>query len=296
MLAALFMIFMEDIPIRSIKASQKEPKLSGSFSIRDIGDLLAGNDMVHELHRHDFFYILALKEGTGHHEIDFITFDVCDHSIFFIRPGQVHQLTGQAGCTGYLLQFKTDFYYPHDKASNQILRKASNKNLYQLDDNRFKKLLAILTYIFQEYNDKQEGYQEVIKANLGIFFIELVRHRQNNQSPSNNVTPYRQERLEEFLELLETHIATHKQVSQYAEMLYLSPYQLNAITKVTLGKTCSELINEYIVLEAKRYLLATSNQVKEIAYHLGYEDVSYFIRFFKKHTGHSPEAFRHNFR
>ena len=77
-------------------------------------------------------------------------------------------------------------------------------------------------------------------------------------------------------------------------MLNLSTYQLNAITKTTLGKTCSDLINEYIILESKRYLLATSNQVNQIAYHLGYEDVSYFIRFFKKHTGYSPETFRHN--
>jgi AraC family transcriptional regulator, transcriptional activator of pobA len=63
-----------------------------------------------------------------------------------------------------------------------------------------------------------------------------------------------------------------------------------------VGKTVSALINEQIILEAKRYLLATHNQVKDIADHLGYEDVSYFIRFFKRHTGHSPEAFRKNFK
>jgi YesN/AraC family two-component response regulator len=61
-----------------------------------------------------------------------------------------------------------------------------------------------------------------------------------------------------------------------------------------MAKTASELINEYIILEAKRYLLATPNQIKEIADQLGYEDVSYFIRFFRKQTGYSPEAFRHN--
>jgi AraC family transcriptional regulator, transcriptional activator of pobA len=92
--------------------------------------------------------------------------------------------------------------------------------------------------------------------------------------------------------LLETRLADIKQVSQYADLLNLSTYQLNSITKTTVGKAASELINEQIILEAKRYLLATTNQVKDIASQLGYEDVSYFIRFFKKHTGHSPEAFR----
>jgi AraC-like DNA-binding protein len=76
----------------------------------------------------------------------------------------------------------------------------------------------------------------------------------------------------------------------------LSSYQLNEITKSSVGKTASEIINERIVLEAKRYLLATSNQVKEIADHLGYEDISYFIRFFRKHAGFSPEVFRNNFK
>jgi AraC-like DNA-binding protein len=105
-----------------------------------------------------------------------------------------------------------------------------------------------------------------------------------------------QEHLDKFLGLLEINIFTHKQVSQYAGMLNLSAYQLNTIAKTTLGKTSSELINEHIILEAKRCLLATSSQINQTAYRLGYEDVSYFIRFFKKHTGYSPEAFRNNFR
>jgi hypothetical protein len=47
----------------------------------------------------------------------------------------------------------------------------SNMNLYKLDASGLKKLISILTYIFQEYTDKQEGYQEVMKENPGIFFI-----------------------------------------------------------------------------------------------------------------------------
>jgi AraC family transcriptional regulator, transcriptional activator of pobA len=285
---------MKKIPIRYINATQKEPVFLESFSIRDIRNLLAGKDMVQELHRHDFFYILALKKGAGNHEIDFVSYKVGDNAVFFMSPGLVHQLVLKAGSTGYLVQFKTDFYYPHDKSLNQVLRKASSMNFYQLNANGFKKLLSTLDYIFREYSNKQEKYQEVIKANLGILFIELIR--QNSKSGSSNVVPYTQERLEEFLGLLETHISDHKQVSQYAAMLNLTPYQLNAITKATLGKTSSQIINEYIILESKRYLLATSNQVNQIANHLGYEDISYFIRFFKKQTGYSPEAFRHNFR
>lgn len=285
---------MENIPVRNIFSVEKESNFSKSFSIREVEKLLPGKDIIHEIHRHNFFYILALKKGAGDHEIDFTSYEVHDHSIFFMRPGQVHQHTLKAGSTGYLMQFEADLYHPHDKESNQILRKVSGINLYQPDAISSKKLLGVLSQIFEEYTDRQEGYQEAIKANLRLFFVELAR--QNNNNPSHTVNRYTQERLEEFLELLEVHIAHQKQVSGYADRLNLSPYQLNAVTKTALGKTCSEVINEHIILEAKRYLLATSNQITQIAYHLGYEDVSYFIRFFKKHTGYSPEAFRHNFR
>jgi len=289
--AQVYLNQMSSIPVRHINKAQKEPDFSASFSIRDIGDLLAGNDLVQELHRHDFFYILALKKGSGDHKIDFNPYTINDHSIFFMRPGQVHQLLLKRGSTGYLMQFTGDFYFSSDKPSNQLLRTAGNINYYIPEADRFQKILTILTCIYEEYTGKQEKYEQVIKANMGILFIELAR--QQLGSSSNFDSLYLQERLEDFLVLLETNIFTCKHAAQYAAMMNLSVYQLNTVTKATLGKTCSELINGQIILEAKRCLLATSNQVNQTAYRLGYEDVSYFIRFFKKHTGYPPEAFRH---
>jgi AraC-like DNA-binding protein len=286
---------MKIIPIRQIKASD-EVNFSEVFKIRDLQSLLNGKDMIQELHRHDYFFVLVLKKGKGSHEIDFNSYKVCDNSIFFLRPGQVHQLTLKAGSSGYLMQFKTDFYYQNESSSRELLRKAGNKNFCRLSMQKVKKLLSVLDDIFQEYSDKQEGYKEVIKANLGIFFIELIRGQRNKKDFKDSNTMYSQERIEKLSELLEANVNKIKQVSQYAEMMNLSVYQLNAITKEVLGKTCSELINEHIILESKRYLLATSNQVNQIAYSLGYEDISYFIRFFRKHTGYSPNLFRETFK
>lgn len=285
---------MKKIPIRQITTNQQELPTSGRFKISKVEDLLDSEDLFHELHRHNFFFIIALKKGEGTHEIDFTRYDVIDNAVFFMRPGQVHQLHLKADSTGYIVEFDAEFYHPTNKLSTQRLRKASNKNFCKLEINRFEKLLDILTNIFQEFSAKEEGFQDVIKANLDIFFIEFVRQSSNPNCPSTNVNPYTQERLEEFLELLDKHIITRKQISQYTDLMNLSPYQLNEITKATMGKIASQLINEHIILEAKRNLLATPNQIKDIADQLGYEDFSYFIRFFKKQTGYSPEAFRHN--
>lgn len=283
---------MKSIPVRHLNSIQKEPNLLGNFTIKNLQKLLDGKNMIHELHRHDFYFILVVKKGFGNHEIDFIGYDVTDYSVFIVRPGQVHKLELNSKSIGFMIQFNSEFYYPIEKALHILLQKASAKNFYQLEKDSFSRVNVLLISIFNEYINRPEEYKEVIKSNLQIFFIELKRLRNVGYEESKNKDFYIQKRLESFLQLLEINISNKKQVSQYADMLNLSNYQLNAITKKTLGKTASELINDQIILESKRYLLATSNQVSQIAYHLGYEDVSYFIRFFKKHTKYSPEAFR----
>lgn len=286
---------MKTIPLRFINSNPKALNEFENFSIREIAELVENNDLVQDTHRHDFFFILALLKGKGDHTIDFIPYKIKNYTIFFMRPGQVHQLKLKAGSSGYLIQFKKDFYLTNDKHAGLLLRKAGSKNIQQPDVKTFNKLYSILTEIYRESNAKEEKYAEVINASFNIFFIELVRYQQKFEQDMDKGTVLNQDRLEDFTELLDAHISKNKQPTQYAKMLNLTPYQLNTITKTALGKTSSELINEQIILESKRYLLSTSNQIKEIAYHLGYEDTSYFIRFFKKHTGLSPEAFRSNF-
>ncbi|NML39598.1 helix-turn-helix domain-containing protein [Chitinophaga sp. G-6-1-13] len=286
---------MKDIPVRHITQEEKDFSSNG-FNIRELSKVLAGKDMDHHIHRHDFYFILAIEQGRGWHEIDFVRYEVSDHSIFIIRPGQVHQLKLSVGSTGYIVEFDNSFYHPQDKLTRQRLVKAGSKDFCVLEAERFFRLSKILAYMLEEYQRREEGYIAVIKANLDIFFVEFMRQHRRHESGNKPEGDYTQTRLEEFLNLVDANIATHKQVAQYAGLLNLSTYQLNAITKTSLGKSASTVINEQILLEAKRYLLATSNQVKEIADLLGYEDISYFIRFFKKHTGYSPEVFRKNFK
>lgn len=287
---------MKDIPIRQLKTAHRAAAVAEGFSIRAVEELLAGNDLLHAFHRHDYYFVLALGKGAGTHEIDFVPYDIVDNSLFVLRPGQVHQLVLKAGSTGFLLQFNPAFYYPSDKSARQFLRAATHKNFCQLEAQRAAKLFAILANIHGEHTERRAAHQAAIQANLHLLFIEIHRHRQQAAPQSNHLAHYAQERMDELSELLEAHLHRHKQVSDYAEMMHLSVYQLNAITKQTLGRTCSSLINEYVILEAKRQLLATTNQVSQIADQLGYEDISYFIRFFKKHTGHAPEAFRKHFK
>ena len=207
---------MKNIPVRSIKSAEAKPDISESFKIRTLTDVLGGKDMIHDLHRHDFYFILALTKGDGSHDIDFVSYPVRDNSLFLIRPGQVHQLVLKMGSEGFLMELGKDFFY--SSANSQLLRKASNKTFCQLDQEGSIRLQNVLTAIHEEFTNKKEGFREIIKANLSIFFIELARQRQHTGSQGDARNDYAQERLQDFFELLETDISEHKQVSHYAEI------------------------------------------------------------------------------
>jgi hypothetical protein len=96
---------MRKIPVKHIH----EPQLTSSFKIVELDSLLSKQDMIQDLHRHDFYFALFLEKGKGEHIIDFNSFPVSDHTMFFMRPGQVHQLSLEKGSTGYLMQFSRDF-------------------------------------------------------------------------------------------------------------------------------------------------------------------------------------------
>lgn len=284
---------MKGIPVRNMDVSRAATP-GDSFSIRELSGVTGGEEMTQEAHRHNFFYMLVVEKGRGEHIIDFTTYKISDHTLFFMRPAQVHRLRMEAGCTGYLIQFGKQFYFPQQKGFHHLLQKACSVNCYSLHADFFREIYALVIAIFSEATNRHEGYREIIPAHLSVLFARLIRESEMCYTGSGDL--YIQQRMHEFQELLEKNAPFNKSVAEYAAMMHLSVYQLNAITRHMQGKTASESIAEYIVLEAKRRLLSTPETVGRIAAELGYEDGSYFIRFFKRHTGYSPDAFRKNFR
>ncbi|NJO89493.1 MAG: AraC family transcriptional regulator [Chloroflexia bacterium] len=98
--------------------------------------------------------------------------------------------------------------------------------------------------------------------------------------------------LNEFRKALNNKFSELKTSKEFAQLLNISPNYLNAICKDIYNKTVSEIIQERIMLEAKRLLSHTGLSVSEISYKLGFKDNSYFGRYFKKATGLPPEKFR----
>ncbi len=100
------------------------------------------------------------------------------------------------------------------------------------------------------------------------------------------------ETIRQFNFLVDLHFKTKRKVKDYAELLHKSPKTLSNLFATYNQKTPQHIIQERIVLEAKRLLIFTDKQTQEIAYDLGFEDPAYFSRYFKKIAHQTPSAFK----
>ena len=95
-----------------------------------------------------------------------------------------------------------------------------------------------------------------------------------------------------YQDLLTEYTSAPQDISHYASLLGITPNHLNKSVKATTGKTAISLKNEMMLLEAKIQLKQSHVSISEIAFNLGFSDLSYFSRFFKKGVGLSPQQYR----
>ncbi len=155
-----------------------------------------------------------------------------------------------------------------------------------------KSKFDLLHQVFEEEFQNRDNIQsEMLQMLLKRLIIKVTRLAKNQlfeeRSSSTEIELIRQ-----FNILLDKHYKTHKQVSDYADMLYKSPKTLaNTFTKLD-GSSPLQLIHNRIVMEAKRLLIYTDYSVKEVAYQLGYQDDGPFHKLFKRATQMTPQAFK----
>ena len=244
------------------------------------------------LHRHTFFELFFFSGGKGSHEIDFMHYNVGKNSVHFVSPGQIHQLTLK-GTKGYVLCFTEDFVslaakenfvekFPfYDSASHPVI---------DLDRAVGGELAALVTSITKEFRSGNDN-TDILRAYLNILLLKIRAFLSGNGKTETSFQN-RHAKVTRFKSLVNEHYIFHKPVSDYASDLNISPNHLNALCKTHEGKTATQLVQERLLLEAKRLLYATDMNIKEIAFQLNFEDVAYFNRFFKKQSGLAPVQYR----
>ncbi len=249
-----------------------------------------------EPHRHDYFIILLVAQAKGKHQIDFHEFELKAKQVFFISPGQVHQIIEEEKSIGYVLTFSPQFMVENGIESwffedLHLFQDYGYTPPLEVADDVFKQLKLIAEEIFSfVHSDKKLKYQAV-GALLKLFLI----HCNNSCTKEEEGHPQRVQAsvtlLRNFKSLLNTSFERWHKVSQYAQALHITSDHLNNSVKSLTGKSAKEHIQSRIITAAKRMLLHSDMSHKAIAYELGFSEPANFSQFFKKCTGQSPSRF-----
>lgn len=132
---------------------------------------------------------------------------------------------------------------------------------------------------------------QVIENLVRVFYYGGV----NGSSPAkDNVSPYKNNIVERFLELVHTHYREERMISFYANKLCITPKYLSKIVKENTGRSAGEWIENHVVLDARAMLQSSDMTIQQIAVSLNFPNQSFFGKYFKRATGMSPKQYRNN--
>lgn len=252
-------------------------------------------------HRHNYYEVLIFNKSGGTHEIDFETIDIKKNSIHFVSPEQIHLLKRDKNVTGYLISFTKELYFVNNPSfflfdSFPFFDNPNSSSVIsELNEIEFQNFSELISKITLEFNEENEDKLEVLKSIL-ITFLLLSKRYYLKSSGKLEVPLLKNEMSLKFKKLVNSQFKTTRNVTEYASLLNISAGHLSDTLKVELGKTALELINDRVLLEAKRLLYYSHLSMKEISVELNFNDASYFSRFFKEKTNTSPEIFREQIR
>lgn len=244
-------------------------------------------------HQHGFYQLIWFKKA-GRHYVDYETVDHPDNAIFFINKNQVHNFCESAPNEGYMFQFNDLFIHRQNHESDSWLRyKLFNEIGSPYVVPQDYELLAIenLSHCLlvelddQEYNFEQQIYYLFRTI---LLKVERLKHAQHPDLPE---TDPHLSLVIQFKQLIDQNITRNLSIDEFATELGTSSKSLTAYSKKYLQSTPATLIQNRKVLEAKRLLSNHQLTIQEVAYRLGFEQPTYFTKYFKKSTGLTPKEF-----
>lgn len=155
-------------------------------------------------------------------------------------------------------------------------------------------ILSWFKSMMYTYQDHENIFRRtIVKNRLQNILLEMydkIQRRANSQGPTS--TSRQSELFHKFLSLIHEHCTEQREVVFYADKLCISTRYLSAIARKMASLSAKELIDRFVIMEIKILLQNTTLPVQEISYKMHFPDQSYLGRYFKKHTGISPTAFR----
>lgn len=243
-------------------------------------------------HRVGFFALLIVTNGQGTHQIDLKEYPLKKGTVLKIAKGQVHAFQENPNYEGFLILFTEEFVLNYfSKSSIEFISHLYNYHISKplVESGNFNE--TFITELKVELEEENSYAQKnIVAAMLELYLLRLERLTQTADLPKKNHQHY--PIFLEFKNLVEAQFKSTRNVKDYAEMLHISTKHLNQIVKEFTLNTAKHFIDDFVTLEIKRAIVSTNTSLKEIGYDMGFDEVTNFTKFFKKHTGTTPKQFK----
>jgi AraC-like DNA-binding protein len=284
---------MNKLPVLNINQFKIEKGKEDLYASILSEHLVVHDTAINKPHKHDFYLTVLFTEGEGIHEIDFKTYPIKEGALFLIKPGQTHFWKFSEKAEGYIFFHSKsfyDFHFPNKKIDNYpFFYSRFNASALYLNKNNTVSFIVLFKKIIEEnIEQKLFGIQ---KMSLLIDSLYIDATRLFIATTDIEISKKRITHFNELERLIDANYLLEKRPDFYAKKINVSIKHLNKIVNTTVGKSTSELVQERVILEAKRLLVYGRLTSQEIAFVLGFDDPSYFSRIFKKKCGVSPSEF-----
>ena len=234
-------------------------------------------------------------EGNGTFAVEATEYTYAPYTLLFLSPYQYFQWQEGTCSDAKLLQFHGDFYcieyHKKEVACNGFLFNALFLQPHiAVSRAVFDEIVSLFGNIATEIAEENAFSEAVLRSYLQL--ILALSSKEKSALLVEKPLQTEHQLVADFQQLLEKHFIEERELPFYASQLSLSPDAFSKKLKKLLGKTPTKLLQERLVLEAKKQLHLTYKSIKEIAFDLNFDDEFYFSRFFKKHVGLSPKHFR----
>jgi AraC-like DNA-binding protein len=270
------------------------------FEIFSISDLYRrSKNQATTLHRPEFYHIIWIQKGTSAHLVDFTSINLSENSILFVPRDCVNRFDSNSNYDGKIILFTDKFFCKGQDDANFLRSSILYNDLFEISllklDPSKGHFVRLFDLISDEYNNPSEKYHyDILRNHLHNFLLYAEREkgrqgfREIERSPDLEYVIL-------FKDQLEMNFRKIKSVNKYASELGISSRRLNQATISIWEKTPKQIVDERILLEAKRLLIHSPSTIKEISFDLGFDEPTNFIKYFRKHNRTTPVEFRENY-
>lgn len=271
--------------------------------------------------------ILICRKGKARLNVNYKDWELYEGAVITLFPNDVVELKVDGNCKSPQTE-NGDFKSPQTETENGDCKSPQTANSFQVEilkynpsllreaslqleqtvysslrEDRCRQDTPVVTNIIngmfgllKVYFDQSECtcISQLVLCQLKAFFIGFHEYLQRNpQYRPDEVKSYRvRELFNRFMMLLEKDYKISRDVNYYAEKMNISSKYLTNIVSQVTGHTPKTIIDQYVILQLKMHLKRSTQSIKEMAWEFHFADVSFFCRYFKKHTGLTPQQIR----